>query len=174
VTQPAPARDEGVQKADADTLVIIEDFAFSRGNRAHQLGGLGYLVRHALWKNGIPFILVGPQQRAKFCCGSGNGTKDLIVKYVEKRFGVDTDDHNAADAVTLLFIGQALLGWWQTQTQFQVEVLAKIKDSYHDGARSKVKKSKKKPSDLEEIVTDMRLDQAIALRPARKKRVKAA
>jgi len=104
-----------LQLVDSRSLVIIEDFAFSRGNVAHKLGGLGYLVRHALWKNGIPFIRVGPKQRAKFCCGNGNGKKELMLKYVEKRFGVDTDSHDAADAVTLNFIGQALVGWYRPE-----------------------------------------------------------
>ena len=127
---------------DASSLVIIEDFAFSRGNVAHKLGGLGYLVRHALWKNGIPFILVGPKQRAKFCAGNGNARKEHMLKYVEKRFGVDTDNHNSADAVSLNFIGQALKGWWTPELSFQLEVLDAIRVSYAGGARAKTKKAK--------------------------------
>ena len=128
-------------KVDASSLVVIEDFAFASGNRAHQLGGLGYLVRHALWKNGIPFIVVGPKQRAKFCTGNGNARKEHILKYVEKNFGIDTDDHNAADACVLNFIGQSLLGWYQPKLEFQKEILQTIRDSYvSGGARGKIKK----------------------------------
>jgi crossover junction endodeoxyribonuclease RuvC len=136
-----------LQKVDGSSLVIIEDFAFSRGNVAHQLGGLGYLVRHALWKHRIPFILVGPRQRGKFCAGNGNARKEHILKYVEKRFGIDTDDHNAADACVLNFIGQSLLGWYQPQFEFQQQVLQAIRDSYSSGVRAKVKKTPKKKAD---------------------------
>jgi crossover junction endodeoxyribonuclease RuvC len=138
---------------DGSTLVILEDFAFARGNVAHQLGGLGYLVRHALWRAQIPFILVGPKQRSKFCTGNGNAKKDLILKYVEKHFGVDTDDHNAGDACVLNFIGQSLLGWYTPKLEFQQQVLEAIRVSYSSGARSKVKKtSRKKAGKLDELV----------------------
>ena len=128
---------------DGSTLVILEDFAFARGNVAHQLGGLGYLVRHALWRAQIPFILVGPKQRSKFCTGNGNAKKEHILKDVFKRYGIDTNDHNAADAVVLNMIGQSFLGWYQVQHQFEGEVLEAIHKSYTGGARSKVKKAKK-------------------------------
>jgi crossover junction endodeoxyribonuclease RuvC len=134
-----------LRKVDGGSLVVIEDFAFARGTRAHQLGGLGYLVRHALWRNGIPFILVGPKQRAKFTTGNGNARKEHMLKYIEKRFGVDTDDHNAADAVCLNFIGQSLIGWYQPELDFQLQILQAILDSYAAGAKGKAKKVRRKP-----------------------------
>ena len=116
-------------------------------NKTHQLGGLGYLVRHALWKNGIPFILVGPKQRAKFCTGNGNARKEHMLKYIEKRFGIDTDDHNAADAVCLNFIGQSLIGWYKPELDFQLQILQAIRDSYAGGAKGKTKKARRKASE---------------------------
>ena len=116
-------------------------------NKTHQLGGLGYLVRHALWKNGIPFILVGPKQRAKFCTGNGNARKEHMLKYIEKRFGIDTDDHNAADAVCLNFIGQALIGWYKPELDFQLQILQAIRDSYAAGAKGKTKTTREKASE---------------------------
>ncbi len=135
----------GVLKiVDGASLVIIEDFAFARSTRAHQLGGLGYMVRHALWRADIPFLLVGPKQRSKFCTGNGNARKEHILKYVLKRFDVDTDDHNAADAVVLNMIGQSLLGWYSPDTEFQHQVIAAIRASYDGGAKSKIKKVRNK------------------------------
>jgi len=71
-----------------------------------------------------------------------------MLKYVEKRFGVDTDSHDAADAVTLNFIGQALVGWWYTELGFQEEILDAIKLSYSAGARGKVKKARRKTAEF--------------------------
>ena len=65
-----------------------------------------------------------------------------MLKYIEKRFGVDTDDHNAADAVCLNFIGQSLIGWYQPELDFQLQILRAIRDSYAAGAKSKTKKAR--------------------------------
>jgi crossover junction endodeoxyribonuclease RuvC len=131
-----------MRRVDGGTLVIIEDFAFSKGNVAHQMGGLGYLVRHTLYVNEIPFIVVNPKQRTKFLCGNGNAKKEHVLRDVYARYGLSIDNNNAADAVALNHVGQCLMGWELPKQAYQQEVLDAIKGSYASGAKSKVKKVK--------------------------------
>lgn len=117
-------------------LVIIEGFAFARPQQAHQLGGLGYIVRHSLWKLGIRYQDVAPATLKKFVTGKGNAKKDQMSMHVLKRFNVEPANDNEADAVGLFHIGLALLGQYEPTTDFQREVIQSIREG-------KVKKAKR-------------------------------
>lgn len=119
-------------------LVVLEGFAYGRANQAHQMGGLGYIVRLELQRRGLRYIEVAPSALKKFVSGSGNAAKDVMLKNVYKRFGFDTSDNNIADAVGLLYVGMALEGIWEPTTAEQREVIAQIKGG------EKPKKRKKK------------------------------
>lgn len=118
--------------APATDIVVIEDFAFSRGNQAHLLGGLGYAIRLYLRSHDIPFVLVGPMQNKKFASGSGKAEKSGMLLAVYKRWGIEAEDDNVADAVSLCMIGRALVGNWQPTADFQREVLKKVLQSNSD------------------------------------------
>jgi Holliday junction resolvasome RuvABC endonuclease subunit len=114
------------------TLVVLEDFAFARANQAHQLGGLGYLVRFWCWQSAQPYILVGPGQNKKFTGGKGSINKAVMMKYVLSKYGIDTNDDNAADAIGLAFIGRALLGQFEPTADAQRAVLKELRKKYPD------------------------------------------
>jgi crossover junction endodeoxyribonuclease RuvC len=143
---------EVMRRVDSGTLVVIEDFAYAQPTVAHQLGGLSYLVRHALYKNDIPYLLIGPKQRTKFLCGNGNAKKEHVLRDVFIRYGLRIDNNNAADAITLNHVGQALIGWETPEKTYEQEVVDSIKASYAGGAKGRMKKGKKKaavtPEDL--------------------------
>ena len=63
----------------------------------------------------------------KFATGKGNVEKNVVMKAVYKRFGIDTDDDNTADAVVLGYIGLALTNEWDPTTQEQWDVIADIR-----------------------------------------------
>ena len=108
-------------------LVILEDFSFaSKGHAVFQIGGLGYLVRHALWKLGIPFLVVAPTLLKKFVAGKGNVDKNVILKEVFKRWQFDTDDDNIADAFVLMQIGRCLAGQLPAQNEVQVKIISEL------------------------------------------------
>jgi len=108
-------------------LIVLEGFAYGRANQAHQMGGLGYIVREALQDNGFKWIDVAPSALKKFVSGSGNANKDLVLKNVYKRFGFDTNDSNVADAVGLLYVGLAITNLWEPTTAEQRAVIEQIK-----------------------------------------------
>ena len=110
-----------------DLLVMIENFAFcAQGKAVLQLAGLQYLVRHQLFKSGTPFRLISPNQAKKFLTGRHNSGKDVILKEVLKRYRIDVDDHNVADAINFNRIGQALLGWIEPDNQAQRAVVEEL------------------------------------------------
>ena len=113
--------------ADPKPLVIMEDFSFaSKGQAVFQIGGLGYLVRHALWKLGIPFLVVAPTLLKKFVAGKGNVDKNVILKEVFKRWQFDTNDDNIADAFVLMQIGRCLAGQLPAQNEVQVKIISEL------------------------------------------------
>jgi Holliday junction resolvasome RuvABC endonuclease subunit len=133
-----------------DTVfVTLEGLAFAaQGNVALQLAGVGYFVRHALWRAGIKFKDITPNQGKKFLTGKHQCDKDVILKWVYKVYRnpdgsrVDVDDDNVADAVNFNMIGRAMLGWRDCENVAQRQVLADLLA----GPKVKVKKTKKKAS----------------------------
>lgn len=117
---------------DAD-LVCIEDFAFSRANQAHNLGGLGWTIRIMMHEENVPFVVVGTGQVKKFATGKGNAKKPEVMLAVYKRWGVELANDNEADAFVLMKIAEHLLSGNQEEyPKFQREVIREI-----EKARSK-------------------------------------
>lgn len=118
----------------SDDLVLIEDYAFSKANKAHQMGELGGVIRRMLFKKQIRWIVVGTSQLKKFATGKGNCPKDLILMNVYKKWGVEFATSDEADAYVLARIGQALLNQENSPelTKYQLEVLTELRKKYKE------------------------------------------
>ena len=82
--------------------VYMENLSFaSRGNAIFQLAGLHFIVRHFFFKNNVPYKLIAPQTLKKFVTGNGRSTKDIIIKEIYKKWNVDINNNNLADAYAL-------------------------------------------------------------------------
>lgn len=98
-------------------LVVIEGASFgSRGSATDQLAGLRMIVRHRLYRRGIPFALVPPSNLKSYTTGRGNATKAEMVAALAKRHGLDLTAHKVAhgkydmaDAYALAALGYAFL-----------------------------------------------------------------
>lgn len=105
----------GFQAAD---LVVVEGAAFgARGNAVDQLAGLRMLVRHRLYRLGIPFALVPPTCLKTYTTGYGKATKGLMVVSLWERHKLDLNPYKVkdgrydmADAYALAAMGYAHLG----------------------------------------------------------------
>lgn len=82
-------------------LVVLEDYAYSRSNQAHQIGELHGVIRLALHEAGIPVALVAPTARAKYATGKGNAGKAEVLAAAIRRLGYQGHDDNEADALWL-------------------------------------------------------------------------
>ena len=89
------------------THVVVEGFAYGRAEQAHQMGGLGYIVRLMLVECGIPYVDVAPASLKKFATGSGNASKDQVISDAIRQFGFPGSDNNLADAWCLRMMGEA-------------------------------------------------------------------
>ena len=88
------------------TLVAIEGPSFgSTGSAAHVLGGLWWIVRHALRVEGLDVVVVAPGTVKKYATGNGNAPKDQVLAAVVRRYpDVDVTGNDEADALVLAAI----------------------------------------------------------------------
>lgn len=109
--------------------VCLEGYAFTSA-MATTAGEVGGLVRLKLLKHfkepvGFPTIPV-PSQLKKFITGSGKGDKNVILKAVYKRWGLDVSDDNMADAFGLAKMALAI-STGDTDYGYEADVLAKLR-----------------------------------------------
>lgn len=111
-------------------LVVMEGLSFgARSTSAHELAGLHWIIRTALWRASQEFVVVAPSLLKKFTTGKGNAPKEVMMREVFKRWGIDAYDNNQADSYGLMRIGMCLKGVVEPETKAQREVLAKLKGS---------------------------------------------
>jgi len=83
-------------------VCYIEDISFgSSGESSVQLASLNYYIRIQLLNTHIPFYTISPSQLKKYISGNGQAKKELMLKEVYKRWGVDYNSNNLADAYSL-------------------------------------------------------------------------
>lgn len=113
-------------------LVFLEDYAYSRGNFAHQIGEWGGCVRLALHYSGTAWYVAGPGQVKKFATGSGAAKKSQIILALYKRWGLEIVQEDEADATVLALMAMYSGESWQALPPGmkplvpQMEVLRKI------------------------------------------------
>ena len=82
--------------------VYIEGPAYSSsGSSTLQMGALHYFLRLFLYKKHIEFKVIAPTTLKKYIAGTGRAKKDLILLKVYKRWGVEFDISDLADAYGL-------------------------------------------------------------------------
>jgi crossover junction endodeoxyribonuclease RuvC len=119
-------------------LVVIEGYSFGARNRAHQLGELGGVVRHALWEHGVDFVNIAPTVLKKFATGRGTAKKDQVRLAVYKCWRVEYETEHEIDAFVLAEIGCCLLGASGGPLNKDRRVaLEKAKLSYHGREKHK-------------------------------------
>jgi len=82
--------------------VCIEGPSYgSNGAFILQMGALHYMIRLMLKRAKIDFKVVAPGTLKKFVTGNGRAKKDLMLLKVYKKWGVEFNDDNLADAYSL-------------------------------------------------------------------------
>lgn len=82
--------------------VCIEGPSYaSNGAFVLQMGALHFMIRLMLKKRGVDFSVIAPGTLKKFVTGSGRAKKDLMLLKVYKKWGVEFDNDNLADAYGL-------------------------------------------------------------------------
>jgi len=82
--------------------VCIEGPSYaSNGAFILQMGALHFMIRIMFKKRGVPFKVIAPGTLKKFVTGDGRAKKDLMLLKVYKKWGVEFDNDNLADAYSL-------------------------------------------------------------------------
>lgn len=124
ITQQVTERLSGNPRA----LVVLEDYAFSRGGHAHEIGELGGVVKDHLIEMGQRYVLIGPSSVKKFATGKGNANK-IEMGVAAAKIGQDfAGDDNRCDA------------WWlREMARYRYgNVTTASRTAYRDDAVSKV------------------------------------
>jgi crossover junction endodeoxyribonuclease RuvC len=116
-------------REDGDICKIgMEAYSMAEKFGQHASGEVGAAIKLAVLaffgstdERAFP-VLVAPQQLKKFAAGNGNARKDMIPKEVFKRWGVDFNDPNLAEAYVLARIAYAC-HVEPEMTKFQAEVV---------------------------------------------------
>jgi len=129
----AHIRDTLLRKIPADVkMICIEDFYVPANpmqlGSAIKLAMLGTVIRMTLHEKGIPFVIIAPSQLKKFVTGKGTGEKSMILREVFKRWGINAEDDNQADASVLAYLAEALVAPLTDDVpKFQVEVVKTVR-----------------------------------------------
>lgn len=101
-----------VRAAVTAQLVVLEGLAFAAHDTGRQQAGLSWLLRHELWREGVPVALVPPANRIQYALGKGVGGKDLVLAAAVLRYRehVTLDGNDTADAMVLAAMGSRHLG----------------------------------------------------------------
>lgn len=119
-------------------MVFIETYGWSsRGDAVTSLAEMGGILRFALIGAGHQIVEVTPNLIKKFATGKGSGDKGFVQAHVAKRWGMIFKTNDETDAYVLARIGRCYQDESLCETDWQREVIAKLK-------AVPVKKSRKK------------------------------
>ena len=83
-------------------VCYIEEISFgSSGEASAQLAALNYFIRINMYYLKVNFYTISPGQLKKYITGNGQAKKNLMLKEVFKRWNVDFNSDNIADAYSL-------------------------------------------------------------------------
>lgn len=111
--------------------VCMEGYNRAARNWREEAGELSWLTRRKLIERlGVMNIvayptIVAPSTLKKFITGNGHADKNLILKAVLQKWGLDVDDDNEADAYGLARMAAAIVTG-QTAHKYEHEIVAKI------------------------------------------------
>jgi Holliday junction resolvasome RuvABC endonuclease subunit len=111
--------------------IAMEGYSMAERYGQHASGEVGACIKMTILalfdaqdRRAFPLI-VAPQQLKKFVAGNGNAKKSMIPKEVLKRWGVDFNDENLAEAYGLARVAHAYDAEPE-MTQFQRDVMRNL------------------------------------------------
>lgn len=107
--------------------IVIEGYGFGMTSDAKSLAEIGGIIRYHLIEKGLRPIVIAPATLKKFITGKGNADKSIVLKEVLRRYELDIDDHNMADAFGLALIGKAIMEGTDGLPAFQRDIIEEIK-----------------------------------------------
>jgi len=90
--------------------VIIEGLSFGSKNSRSlcTLAKLNFQIEVYCFLDKIPYLIVPPTTLKKFITGKGNAKKEIMLMKILKRYGLEFENDNLADAYGLCRYGESL------------------------------------------------------------------
>lgn len=133
---------EGINEILEDTRpvsVCVEGYAHGAKFGTHQAGELGGVIRIALYEFGVPFYVVPPDKMKKFITGKGKGGKSPVMMHLLKRWGLEIEQEDEADAAAFAIMAAAMHQRLDL-TQYQEEALKSLENEGYPKVRSRTRK----------------------------------
>jgi len=92
-------------------LIVVEGLSYGSKNTTSlcQLAKLNFSVEIFCYQMGHPYLMVPPTTLKKFITGKGNAKKELMLLRIYKRYGIEFENNNLADAYALCRLGEDYL-----------------------------------------------------------------
>lgn len=85
--------------------VFIEGYSYASANQAHQIGELGGIIRTDLAQFDFDVFTIPPNSLKLFITADGKAKKSKMVLQLFKRWDIEVDQEDEADAVGLAIMG---------------------------------------------------------------------
>lgn len=106
--------DEVMEYVDNGSIVFVEGYAFGATGQVFNIAELSGYIKYQLYTGDCTAVIqVPPTSLKKYIAGKGNAKKDLMLKEVYKKYGVDFTDDNIADAFALARMAYELTRHYQ-------------------------------------------------------------
>lgn len=91
-------------------IAVIENYAYDALNRLADMAEWGGQIKVELFERGIEFVVATPQHLKRFATGNGSASKERVMEWVERKWGLCVDGNdNLADAAVLAKMGEVYL-----------------------------------------------------------------
>ncbi len=131
---------------DSATMITIEGYAYSKGDRAHAKGELGGVLRLMFYENNYRWKDINPSHVKQFATGKGNASKEDMAVDIYALWGQRFGSNDEADAYALAQVARALVCGEDKIRELRA-IQKKVIKAIRDGVIPKKEKSKKKKGD---------------------------
>lgn len=115
-----------LQANEVDTITI-EGYGFANAHTLVPLVEIGTMFRMVARLSEVPYVEIPPTVLKKFCTGTGNAKKEVIIREVFRKWGFEAKTNNEADAFVLAHIGRArAMGAAGGYTKLQLDSLKNL------------------------------------------------
>jgi Holliday junction resolvasome RuvABC endonuclease subunit len=94
---------------DPAFFVAIEDYAYSKGDKAHQIGELGGVLRLMFHENNYRWKAINPSHVKQFTTGKGNAGKEDMAVDIYAQWGQRFGSNDEADSYAIAQIARAMV-----------------------------------------------------------------
>ena len=91
----------GESKGSPIETVVMENYAYGGSTKGFVLGELGGVIKYHFGMKGFPVCQIIASHHKMYTARNGHATKTDTMTALRRRFAIDTDNDNVADAISM-------------------------------------------------------------------------